>query len=124
MMPMFEVEVQSEFAAAHQLKLPDGSFEPMHGHNWPVTVEVEGPDTDAMGCLVDFHAIKAALDEVLSPLHNSNLNDHAELADENPSAEHVARFIARQLAGRLGKGVSLKRVTVGEAPGCRASFRP
>lgn len=120
---MFEVEIEGQFTADHQLRLPDGSLEPLHGHDWPVRVTVAGERTDGMGCLVDFHELQARLADVISPLHGTRLNDHEQLGPANPSAEHVARFIATELAERLGEGVRLVSVRVGEAPGCYATYR-
>src|SRR4051812_27370017 len=34
----FEITTTRTFSAAHQLRLPDGSIEPLHGHNWRVKV--------------------------------------------------------------------------------------
>jgi len=64
------------------------------------------------------------LDHALDPLRNTNLNDHPVLGAINPTAEHVARFIAEQLRSELPLHAQLVRVTVGEAPGCWASFLP
>ena len=123
---MFEVQIDGRFRAAHQLRLADGGVEPLHEHDWPVTVVVSGPRTGAAGCLVDFHRLADDLAAVLAPLDGGDLNEHAELGPANPSAEHVARYVAEQLARRLGDadGVRVARVTVGEAPGCRASYVP
>ncbi|MCG3180498.1 MAG: hypothetical protein BIFFINMI_02860 [Phycisphaerae bacterium] len=121
---MYEVQIDAAFAATHQLRLADGSLEPLHGHDWPVTVVVAGPHTDAAGCLVDFHDLQKKLAGVLCPLEGTNLGEHPTLGPANPSAEHVARHIALELEAALGEGVRLVRVTVGEAAGCRASYIP
>ncbi len=121
---MFEIQVDAEFSATHQLRLADGSHEALHAHHWPVQVAVRGQATDAMGVLIDFHWLGRMLEHVIGPLRHRNLNEHAELGPANPSAEHVARYIARRLAAELPAGVKLVRVTVGEAPGCWASYLP
>ncbi len=121
---MFEVQVDGEFSATHQLRLPDGRCEPVHAHHWPVQVTVRAPATDAMGTVMDFHWLARLLEQVIAPLRHRNLNEHEELGPINPSAEHVARYIAAKLAPRLPEGVVLERVTVGESPGCRASYLP
>ncbi len=142
---MFEVSVSGWFAAAHQLRLPDGSLEPLHGHNWHVTVTFAGPRLDECGLLLDFVALRRRLEAVLGQLHDRNLNELAAFAGRNPSAEQVAVWIAGQFgAGQLGGGPAepggqaaacaagggaraaarLACVEVEEAPGCRARYLP
>ena len=41
----FEITTTRTFAAAHQLRLYDGSLEPLHGHNWRVQVTVCAADS-------------------------------------------------------------------------------
>ena len=36
----FEITTTRQFSASHQLRLYDGSLEPLHGHNWQVKVTV------------------------------------------------------------------------------------
>lgn len=123
---MFELQVEAEFCAAHTLTLA-GTPEPVHGHNFRVTVALEGPTLDADGLLCDFHAVEAALAQVLAPLTNIPLNTHPAFARVNPSAENLAAHIARTLSERLspslppGGRVAWVRVT--EAPRCAAVYR-
>jgi hypothetical protein len=42
----------------------------------------------------------------------------------NPTAELVARHVAEEVAGALPAGVRLGSVSIGEAPGCEAIYRP
>jgi 6-pyruvoyltetrahydropterin/6-carboxytetrahydropterin synthase len=130
---MFEIEVEAEFAAAHGLVIK-GQHEPLHGHNWRVTVTLEGRELDDDGLLCDFHVVERALERVIGCWHNSNLNDIEPFAGGlgrkeglNPSAENVAHSIAALLSadleGRLARAV-ITRVRVTEAPGCAASYYP
>src|SRR5690606_16287926 len=57
---MFEISVQRTFSAAHAIVVR-GRREPLHGHDWRVTIVVAGNDLDADGLLCDFHALEAAL---------------------------------------------------------------
>ena len=124
---MFRLTVQAEFCAAHALTI-GGEREPLHGHNWRVEAVVEGPDLDADGLLCDFHAVEAALAGVIEPLDNADLNQAPPLAGLNPTTENVARVIcdglAAALEGVLPVGARVARVTVTEAPGCRAEYQP
>lgn len=121
---MFEVSISGWFAAAHQLRLLDGSLETLHGHNWRVVVTYRGPRLDAMGVLVDFTVVTPRLERLLAGFHDKNLSDHPAFADLNPSAENVALVIAREMATGLAADVRLAQVEIEEAPGCVARYSP
>lgn len=118
----FEIATTRTFAAAHQLRLPDDSIEPLHGHNWRVKVTVAAERLDALGTVMDFHELERLVDAVITPMHNRHLNELPPFAAElNPSAENVAFHVARSL-GRLPGGVRLVRVEVWETDGNSAVF--
>lgn len=119
---MYRVKVSGRFSAAHRLRLVDGSFEPLHGHDWQVEAVFCGEDLDETGLLIDFVEAQGALGVVMAMLDHSDLNASAVLAGANPSAEHVARAIGQQLAGRLKRPELLESVSVEEEPGCWATF--
>ncbi len=119
----FEVCVKGWFAAAHQLRMPDGVLEPLHGHNWHISVTFRGNVLDEMGVLVDFTAVQRRLDDTLLSMHDRNLNQLAPFLQTNPSAENVAVHIAEKMSHKLPVGVALACVEVEEAPGCVARFR-
>ena len=107
------VATTRSFAAAHQLRLPDGSIEPLHGHNWRVKVTVSSSKLDALGTVMDFHELERLVDAMTGPMHNHHLNELPPFDRElNPSAENVAFHIARSLA--LPADVRLERVEVWE----------
>ena len=124
-MASYEITTTRHFAAAHQLRLYDGSLEPLHGHNWRVTVTVAAAALDPIGVVMDFHALERLVDDVIGPLHNTHLND-APAFDEsrgglNPTAEHVALHVARSLA--LPGAVRLLSIEVWETPENSARYR-
>lgn len=122
---MYAIEVTREFCAAHQLRLADGGVEPLHGHNWHVTVRVESTNLDALETVMDFHALQAIVDQIVGPWVNRNLNNFPPFDRQwNPSAERVAEFIGRELAKQMSAMVRLAEVRITEAPGCVAIFRP
>lgn len=121
-MSMFEVTVSGWFAAAHQLRLLDGSLEPLHGHNWHVRVTWRGRKLDGMGVLVDFTQVKPRLDKLLATFHDRCLNELAPFAGVNPSAENVAAIIAGSMNSDSTADVALQCVEVEEAPGCVARY--
>lgn len=118
----FEVTTARSFAAAHQLKLYDGSLEPLHGHNWRVKVTVGADRLDAIGVVMDFHELERLVDTILAPLHNSHLNDTMEFATLNPSAENVAYHVGRRLL--LPSPAVLLSVEVWETDTNSAIYRP
>jgi 6-pyruvoyltetrahydropterin/6-carboxytetrahydropterin synthase len=122
----FEISTTREFAAAHTLKLYDGTLEPLHGHNWRVRVTVASAELDAMGVVTDFHDLERRLDAIIAPFHNRNLNDVPPFQDAavNPSAENVSLHIGRLLARELPAGVRLTRVEVWETSTNRATYIP
>lgn len=124
---MYELEVQGEFCAAHAIVIA-GAREPVHGHNWRVTLTVTGPTLDAHGLLCDFHAVEAALAETTRPFANADLNATPPFDRVNPTAEavarHVAEGVASRLAGLLPSGARVSACRVTEAPGCAATYRP
>jgi 6-pyruvoyltetrahydropterin/6-carboxytetrahydropterin synthase len=118
---MFEITATRHFSAAHRLRLNDGSLEPLHGHNWTLTVTVGAEKLDPIGVVMDFHDLERRVDQILVPLHNRHLNETAAFADLNPSAENVALHVARALA--LPPGIRLISVQVWETDGNSAVYR-
>src|SRR5882762_905009 len=105
----FEITTTRTFSAAHQLRLYDGSLEPLHGHNWRVRVTVAADRLDAIGVVMDFHELERLLDVLVAPLHNRHLNEVPPFSTElNPTTEHVALHIGRSL--RLPATVRLASV--------------
>lgn len=99
---LWRLAVRGEFSAAHALRHYRGKCENPHGHNFAVEVCVEGaalaPDT---GMLLDFAVLKAALRASLATLDHRMLNDTPPFDRCNPSSEHLAAFIFRDMAARL-----------------------
>jgi len=127
---MYEITVTHEFAAGHAIRLPDGSVEPMHDHDWSVDVTVGVNELDGTDMVMDFHALVKCIGDLLAKVSGRCVNDVPPFADAsgkaaiNPTAERVAWWLGTEVAGCLGQGVRLVSVTVGEAPNCRATYRP
>ncbi len=126
---MYEITVETAFAAAHAIRLPDGSLEPVHGHNWPVAVTVAADELDAIETVCDFHLLQGLVNAAVAPWRNNDLNRCAPFTDGagglkiNPTAERVAWAIAEQVTPGLPRHCRLVSVSVGEAPGCTAVWR-
>ena len=124
---MYEITVEAEFAAAHAIVMA-GQREPVHGHNWKVTVTLRGDSLDDDGLLCDFHAIENALRETVRPFHNRDLNatppfDRRTRPRNWSLATSPTRWPGRSRP-RTRRGVRLASVRVTEAPGCAARYTP
>ena len=121
----FEITTTRRFSAAHQLRLYDGSLEPLHGHNWRVKVTVAAEKLDAIGVVMDFHELERLVDLAVVPMHNRHLNEVPPFVSElNPSAENVALHVGRTVAPLLPAGVELLAVEVWETQENSAVYRP
>ena len=65
---MYKVKKTMEISASHSLHFSKaGADEPMHGHNWTVTVWCRGRELDEDGLLVDFLDIEKRPAPRISP---------------------------------------------------------
>ncbi|HKG23419.1 MAG TPA: 6-carboxytetrahydropterin synthase [Blastocatellia bacterium] len=121
---MYEIGVIDEFEAAHALTGDFGPAARLHGHTYRVEVRVAARAADATGAIYDIGKLRAGLRAVLEELHYRNLNDVAELAGVNTTAEMVARHIFERIEPPL-RSASLAglKVTVWESPSVFASYR-
>jgi len=80
-MPHFHVRISTDdlvFSAAHFITLEGGACEPLHGHNYRVRAEVQGPlGPDRV--VVDFVLLRDALREIVGELDHCVL-----LPSDNP----------------------------------------
>jgi 6-pyruvoyltetrahydropterin/6-carboxytetrahydropterin synthase len=83
---MFEVWVDEQFAAAHNLRNYKGKCENLHGHNYKVRVNLTGPQLDETGLLYDFVHLKQVIQGVLRTLDHKYLNELKPFDVLNPSA--------------------------------------
>lgn len=120
---MFELSIEGRFSAAHAIRM-GGKPEPMHGHDWRVTVTIGGGELDADGLLCDFHSIEEALVMLTGRFHHRCLNEVPPFDRTNPTAELVAKHIAEELTPMMPAEASIVSVRVTEAPGCAATYRP
>lgn len=117
---MFHVIVEETFNALHQLRLPSGVMEPLHGHDWRVRVRCVRNELDAHGMVIDFEDVRRRVRSAIEPLHHSHLNLHPAMRGAQPTAEAVAQWIFDTLAAGGLEG--LAGVEVAEAPGCWAGY--
>jgi 6-pyruvoyltetrahydropterin/6-carboxytetrahydropterin synthase len=81
----FSIEVAKDyfnFASAHFLIFADGRREPLHGHNYQVSVAMEG-ELDRAGVVLDFIIFKPLVKQVCDAL------DHRTLIQTNSSTMRI-----------------------------------
>ncbi|MEK6287775.1 MAG: 6-carboxytetrahydropterin synthase [Acidobacteriota bacterium] len=123
-MQKFEIGIVGEFESAHSLNGDFGPATRLHGHTYRVEVSAEASEIDSTGTFYDIGRLRAELISVLEPLHYRNLNEVAELAGMNTTAEVVARYIFKKLAPVLRTaGIEGLKVTVWESSSSFASYR-
>ncbi len=121
-MGTYEVMVSSRFSARHGVALPNGVMEEPHEHLWVVTAAFRADELDGNGFVVDFLKVRKALNEIVSELEGSDLNELLASGAGGTTAECLAEYLAGKLSRRVGRDVYCVRVT--EAPGCSAAFYP
>lgn len=112
----WRLEVRLEFSASHRLENFKGKCEALHGHNFGVTVAVEGSRlSPENGLLMDFGDLKRETREALAVFDHSHLNDCEALAGKNPTSENLAAYLYAELKRRVAPyGVRPAYVTVAE----------
>jgi len=120
---MYELMVETSFAAAHQLRGYKGKCEQMHGHNWKVQVHVVAEKLNEIDLAIDFHDLKRLLNEVITPLDHSFLNDIFPFTEKNPSSENIAKWIYDSLNKKMpDEHVQVSAVTVWESDTASATY--
>ena len=105
---MYKVTRVIHFCYGHRLLNYDGKCRHLHGHNGRVEIELQAPELDARGFVVDFGDIKRAIkrwidetldhrmilckdDPILPALRD--MQEPLYVLDANPTAEAIARLI-------------------------------
>lgn len=94
----FSIEVAKDyfnFASAHFLIFANGKREPLHGHNYQVSVALEG-ELDHAGVILDFIAVKPLVKRVCDSL------DHRTLI-QTASPNILLRTRSREIEVRYGQ---------------------
>jgi 6-pyruvoyltetrahydropterin/6-carboxytetrahydropterin synthase len=120
---MYELMVETDFSAAHQLRAYKGKCEALHGHNWRVQIIVSSDKLNDIGIVIDFHELKEISREVILPLDHSFLNDVFPFTEINPSSENIAKWIYDSLKKKLQtKNCLVSSVTVWENDSSSATY--
>ncbi|MDR0362346.1 MAG: 6-carboxytetrahydropterin synthase QueD [Planctomycetota bacterium] len=119
---MFHLQIEGDFASAHQLREYKGKCENLHGHNWRVLVRVCGRKLGPSGMLIDFGVLKAKLRARLEGLDHQFLNELPPFDVVNPTSENLAKHIFETLDADLPDGVGMHEVRVWESEKSAASY--
>jgi len=121
---MYELQITTQFAAAHQLRNFRGKCEKLHGHNWRIDVFVEGEKLNDTGLLIDFKDLRDATNKILDELDHSFLNELSQFKDQNPSSENIAAYIFTKLSSELNDtNITVSKVTAWESDTASSSYR-
>jgi 6-pyruvoyltetrahydropterin/6-carboxytetrahydropterin synthase len=119
---MYRLRVFDYFSSAHFLNGYSGKCESLHGHNWKVELEVEGDKLDSVGMLIDFKILKELLSSVITKMDHCLLNDLEPFRDMNPSAEHISKYIYKEIEKLLPAGVDISCISVWESDRSQAVY--
>ncbi len=128
-MPRARITHTAEFCAAFRLRNEardaawnDATFgvchsANYHGHNYLLTVEVEGPVDPDSGMVMDLTRLAALVRErIVERVDHRNLNTDVDfLAGTIPTSENLAAAFWRILAAELPPGVALAAVRLQES---------
>ncbi|MBF0280947.1 MAG: 6-carboxytetrahydropterin synthase QueD [Zetaproteobacteria bacterium] len=124
-MPRYELVIETDFAAAHQLRDYPGDCARLHGHNWRVELYVSCEELDPLGLAVDYKILKRELKAALAPWDHYFLNEIKPFDTINPSSENVARVLYEAMAERLNDHrVQVSRIVIGETCTARVTYWP
>jgi 6-pyruvoyltetrahydropterin/6-carboxytetrahydropterin synthase len=114
---MYEVYVATQFEAAHRLVGDFGPATRMHGHTYRMEVILRGERLSDDGTLYDIGELRSAVEDLAASLNYRDLNDVADLAGINTTAEAVADYCWEKLAAPLrNRGLDSLTVRVWESP--------
>jgi len=119
---MYELLIQTHFAAAHRLREYAGNCERLHGHNWRIDVALRAPQVDRLGMVIDFRDAKRLIEDTLSGFDHQYLNELDAFREVNPTTENIARTIFDALAAKLPPEIAIAKVTAWESDLCGASY--
>ena len=111
---MFELTIKGDFVSAHFIPGYQGNCKDLHGHTWKVEVTVDNQKLDDIGMVVDFKVIKHRLKEFLTGIDHVCLNDLPHFKKNNPTTEHLARYIFDEF-GKICLPLAIRKVRVWES---------
>ena len=111
------VRREYRFEASHQLPRHPAKCRRLHGHSYRFIIEVEGAIEAVQGMVIDFFDLDDIGERrVIARLDHRHIHDYLE----NPTAEWIAVWIYRQLAGEVP---GLRSVELFEVESASALYR-
>jgi len=98
---MYKLNVTSDFSSAHKLNGYEGLCKNLHGHNWKVRIGILCEKVDKIGMTIDFGEVKKNLNEIMTMLDHTYLNDLVFFRENNPTSENIAKFIYHEMKKRI-----------------------
>ncbi len=99
---MYTVAVRRDFIAQHQLVGGDwGSENEQHAHHYVVEARCHGTELDRHGYLIDICDLEERLERLVDYFRDAELNRLPEFKGLNPSIEHFARILCRELGKHI-----------------------
>lgn len=122
---MYSLGVRRDFIARHFLIGGDWGPENFpNSHHYVLELQMEGPELDQYGYLVDIVDVEKQLDEIVNYYKEEMLNDKPEFAGLNPSIEHFSRILATSLSERIkADNIRTVRVVLWENDSAWAAFK-
>ena len=121
---MYEVTATMVISASHHLRGYEGKCENVHGHNYKIEASVAAEELDGIGLAVDFKVLKEHLRKVAGKFDHTDLNQHEEFKQVNPSSENLARVVYTGLQASMQEmPVRLLRVSIWESEGSYVTYR-
>ncbi len=121
---MYQLHVETDFSAAHNLRGYEGKCENLHGHNYKVEVKISGKELNEIGMLADFKEVKGLCEDVVDRLDHGYLNDSSPFDTVNPTTENIAAYICEKLQDSLKQGLQVDSVKCWESERCAAIYIP
>ncbi len=121
---MFLIKVKGNFSAAHQICDYPGDCSNLHGHNWKVQIVIASSELDELGMACDFREAKKILNDSLSELDHSYLNDIPDFEGENPTSERIAKTLYDNISAQLPEHLDLQSVEIFESDTSSVEYRP
>lgn len=128
-----------QFCAGHRVHNHESKCRNLHGHNYVAMFEVEAPELDHLGRVVDFSVLKQLLggwveshwdhgflvwvkDDNAIVAVSSVPGQKIYLMPDNPTAENMASYLLRTICPvvLMGTGVTVRRVILHETENCWA----
>ncbi len=123
---MYILRIETDFAAAHNLRNYKGKCENLHGHNWKVAIEVSSEKLDNIGIVIDFSILKSIANSIITKLDHYYLNELPAFTEQNPSSENIAKYIYTKFKEKINldyTSVKIEQVIIWESANYSASYR-